>query len=119
MARTTSSAVKSIVTTSVADVTTPFIDDANLLVTAHLGDSGLSAALLEMIERYLAAHYVTISQGGQLTLQKVGQSSEMIAGKFSTGLNSTRYGQQAVALDTTGALAKIAEPSKKALFKVI
>ena len=43
MARTTDTEVKKIISLNSVTDTTPFIATANLLVTKHLGNSGLSA----------------------------------------------------------------------------
>jgi len=118
MALVTDSEVKAVIDTE--RDTTPFINAAHLIVTEDLANSGHSNDRLKQIELYLAAHFVCVTEeSGGLTSSKVGQASETYGGKFTQGFNLTRYGQQAVVLDTTGALAALAEPTKKAEFSVI
>ena len=82
-------------------------------LAAHAG----SSSLLEYIQLLLSAHF--------LSLYERTTKSEGIAGEFSVtyalevdmGLRSTEYGQQAIALDPTGLLAR--DGMKKARFSVI
>lgn len=61
MARTTEAAVKLIVETSLGTTAIEaLIDDASLFVDENLLGQGLSASLLTSIEKYLAAHLVTV-----------------------------------------------------------
>lgn len=118
MARVTDSEVKAIIDTS--RDTTPFINNANLLITEILANSGLSTDRLKMIELYLSAHFVAVTEEkGGLTSSKVGNSSDSFGGDYTQGLNLTRYGQQAVLLDTSGLLAGMATPKKRAEFQVL
>src|ERR1700679_3492232 len=91
---------------------TGFINTADLLITEELSNvrPALSVLRLTQIEKYLAAHYccVAIERGG-LTRQRVGESEDFYQG-FSNkeiSLSSTRFGQQAVILDTSGRLGEI------------
>lgn len=102
----------------------PFIDTASLVVDEELVGVGLSDARLKQIEMYLAAHYLAIAtDNARLLYKKVGQGAEKYAGaapEEGDGLASTRFGQQAIALDTTGTLARMANTKvKKALFRVL
>ncbi len=108
MARTTDAAVKQIISLNVITDTTPFINTANLLVTRHLGNSNLGNALLEEIEKYLAAHLVALhNDERQLTEQKLGDATDKYAGEFGSKLNFTQWGQMVQMLDDTGILAGI------------
>jgi hypothetical protein len=89
--------------------TTPFIATADLIVTEDLANAGLSQARLTQIELYLAAHFVCITEErGGVAAEKLGDASERYnapaTGKDIGGLATTRYGQQALALDTSGIL---------------
>jgi len=108
MARTNSALVKEIVTTSMTDLTA-FITAANLIVTDKLSSSGLSAATLTEIERWLAAHFVVCKER-QPTSKRIGETEESYNWNTNTGLLRTTYGQAAIALDTTGTLSKIGKP---------
>jgi hypothetical protein len=121
-ARVTAEAVKEVVSTSLSDdvVLTNHIDTANVLVDEHLGASGLSDALLQKIELYLAAHYVALTEeGGALTRDKIGDADQSYANIYDMGLKGTRFGQQALALDSTGALSAATTSSLKAEFRVV
>ena len=99
---------------------TPFIDTAHILVNEELAGKGLTDERLRLIELYLAAHFLTVTEErGGLKSTKTGQGSESYGGKFGTGLNLTRYGQQAMALDTTGTLASNVSSERKAYFRVL
>lgn len=87
---------------------TAFIATANSLtdyVDSCDSDGDLSSATLELIERWLAAHYY--AHADQLQKSKTtGDASSSFQGEFGKGLESTQYGQAAMNLDTTGCLAK-------------
>jgi hypothetical protein len=107
--------------------TTPMIADAELIVTEILASSGLSPARLDLITKYVAAHFVClVEENGGITQEKVGNSENRYIGVPTTyksvtrGFNITRYGQQALMFDTSGLLAAAtANSGMKALFKVI
>ena len=123
-ARTSPEAVKEIVQTSLTDavVLTNHIDTANLLVTTHLvGTTPVIAdPLLKKIELYLAAHFVALTEErGSLTRSKMGDADESFANIFEQGYKSTRYGQTALALDSTGTLARVSQTDLKAAFRIV
>jgi hypothetical protein len=102
----------------------PFIETANLLVDEELDGKGLSDERLRQIELYLAAHFTSLrAERGQLRRTGTGDSTEVYAGKFVEGFALTRYGQQALMLDTTGTLAALSAAAKtqarKAEFRVV
>ena len=110
--------VKEIISTSLTDLTA-FITAADLIVTEDLNDKGLSVARLKEIERWLAAHLVAINEDrARKSGEGIGRSNVQFGGQYGLGLNHTRYGQQAIILDTSGTLAaKIT--GKKAIFDPI
>ncbi len=62
-----------------------------------------SAALLERIEAYLAAHFY--GHADQFyTEKKTGDADAVFQGKTEMGLQSTQYGQTAISLDKSGCL---------------
>ena len=87
----------------------PFILTASSLVSkCSSADTGgvHSASDLELIERWLAAHFYAHSD--QLPQNKsTGGASAGFQGQTAMVFNSTQYGQTALALDTTGYLAKL------------
>ncbi len=118
MPRVTVDEVKGLIKTSF-DVQ-PFIDTAELIIDEALVGQGLSVARLKTIELWLSAHFVAVAEErGALTRSKKGASEEEYEIKVGTGLNMTRFGQQAMALDTTGALAESAATLKVAQFRVV
>ena len=122
MARVTATTVREIITTSLTDevINTNHIVTANIYVTEHLGTSGLSDAILGRIELYLAAHYVALTEeGGALTRDKLGDADTSFANIYDQGLKSTRFGQSALALDSTGILVGVSTTTLKAQFRVI
>jgi hypothetical protein len=105
MARTTDTEVKKIISLNTVTDTTPFIDTANLLVTKHLGNSGLSDDELTQIEKYLTAHLLTLhNDERQLKTQKLGDATDTYAGNFGKGLEFSQFGQMVLMLDSTGTM---------------
>ncbi len=96
------------------------INTANLYVDTHLLSAGHSSNILQRIELYLAAHIVALTEErGSLKGGKFGDASEFLADVFSEGFRSTRFGQLALALDTSGILAKLGQSTLKAEFRVV
>jgi len=121
-ARVTGESVKEIVTTDldVDLVTAHMVDTAHQFVEANLSSSGLSEGLLEKIELFLAAHYVVlVSERGGITRAKMGDADESYANVYGSGLASTRFGQAAINLDSTGTLAGMSSTAPKAEFRVV
>lgn len=106
MPRTTVDLVKIILPTNLSDeVIEIYIDDANLMVTDILGnDTTLSDGRKEMIERYLTAHMITVTQQRQLQKHEVEDASASYVGSFGKGLQGSTYGQALLDMDTTGKL---------------
>lgn len=77
------------------------------MVTQHCSDSSYSAAILELIERWLSAHFYVVMDPRvqQEGVSGVYQQFEPI--KVDLGLNLTKYGQQAMVLDYAGNLAAL------------
>jgi len=116
MARVTESEVKSIIDTSLSDLS-PYITVANQLVDEFAKDQGYNAARLKEIERWLAAHFVVqYEEKGGLTSSTLGDASESYVSEFGLGLNSSRYGKQVMILDTKKTLTTIGK--KKASITV-
>jgi hypothetical protein len=100
---------------------TSFIDTAHLIVDESLLNAGLSSARLTQIELYLAAHFALVThERGGLQRQKAGDAEDYYQSSgFKTGLQATRYGQQATILDTSGTLGALATSAVKAQFRVV
>lgn len=105
---------------SAAVVTSNMLPTAENIVTVHLTGKGHSDTTLDDITLYLAAHFVAlVEEGGAVTMRGLGEARDGFADVFSAGLGSTRFGQTALALDTTGTLTRLTAPSLKAEFKVV
>ena len=107
--RVTTNEVKAIIETSLVDLD-PFITSANTFINAILADEisagNISSALLSELEKWLAAHFVAI-RDPQVKSEKLGDAQATYRGKEGMGLRATTYGQQALALDSTGLLAQV------------
>ena len=101
--RVTQTDVAAIVAITAGVDATLFISMANMIVNEELAPRGvLSAQRLFEIERYLAAHFYAV-QDPQSQSESAGVSVSY-EGSASENLKRTRYGQQAIVLDTTGRL---------------
>ena len=90
---------------------TPWLQSANVIVTARCLTAGYSTEMLELIERYLAAHLYMMNQR-VLVRRKIGQSEdEWDRGKVGLGLDLTPWGQMIKTLldpkNTLGFKAKL------------
>jgi len=122
MARTTYAAVIKIIesdTTITTDMA-PFIEVANVLITKVCTDydETTDAVQLELIERWLAAHFYAIRDQRKDT-EKAGPVSESNQYKVDLYLAQTIYGQQAMLIDTSGLLAALNKSMKDGLGAVV
>lgn len=100
---------------------------ASLIVTEDLSGKGLSDARLKAIEALLTAHFVIqLTERGGLTSSEVDNSKDQyvsysaLGNSALTGLNLSRYGQQAMLFDTSGTLKEMSKTvALKARFSVI
>lgn len=111
MPRTTSLLVGGIIEVDSSITVDPFIDVANELVTeCCTGDNGpdteYTETRLELIERWLAAHFYAI-RDMRPDNEKAGSVAEKYQYKVDLYLANTMYGQQALILDTNGGLAAL------------
>lgn len=106
MPRTTATLVSTILESPDADPTVfdPDIGMANELVTEVCAPLGYSDTRLEYIERLLAAHFYCI-RNPQVTFFSAGTVQESYDSKVDLRLQVTKYGQQAMIMDTKGGLA--------------
>jgi|GEM_PF-1757021 len=82
------------------------IETANSIVTdicLNTASYTYTTAKLELVERWLAAHFYTVTDG-QVTVEQVASLRQQYAFKIDLYLNNTKYGQMALALDTNGSL---------------
>lgn len=85
------------------------IQVANRLVTDLLVGKGMSADRLRDVELYLAAHFISMKDqdAGQTVSKSAGETEATYGGNLSEALSHTRYGQQALILDTSGTLTSV------------
>lgn len=84
----------------------PFIDTANDLVTRLCTNSNYSDNTLELIERWLSAHFYAV-RDPRTTTEGAGGVSAGYESRVDLGLNLTRYGQQAMLVDSDNNLAAL------------
>jgi len=117
MARTTVDNVEAIIEIDSGISLTPFIEVANALVTEKCavndsdGNAVYTDTRLELIERWLAAHFYHIRDNRPNT-DKADVVSRTFRSKVDLGFAVTHYGQQAMLLDTNGGLAALNEQMK-------
>jgi len=121
-ARVSAGAVKEIIATDLSGdvILTSMIDTANLYIDTHLSSAGHGEPILRKIELYLAAHFVALTEEkGGMVRDKLGDAETEFADNFSDGIGSTRFGQTAISLDTSGTLASLGAAKLKAQFRVV
>lgn len=104
--RTTDELVAGIIEVNVSIPLTPFIFPANELVTEVCVPAAYTDERLELIERFLAAHFYTL-RDPRTTDEKAGSVSATYQSKVDLFLSTSHYGQTAMVLDTAGGLAKL------------
>lgn len=83
--------------------TSTFILPANNLVRRYCEPLGYDEETLELIERYLAAHFYCVTARRPVE-QYVGQARNRYEDNVGLGLDATWYGQQAKLFDSLGGL---------------
>lgn len=115
--RTTDTAVQGIVEQDTSIPLTPFIETASLMVDdVAVASPAYTAARLELIERWLAAHFYKIRDQMVQNEQAKGVGQTF---QYTLGLNLhvTTYGQQAMMLDPDGNLAALSKRMEKGIAK--
>jgi hypothetical protein len=113
--RTTAAAVEGILDESPSLTLTPFIETASYLVdkacataTQDDGSDYYTATDLELIERWLSAHFYHIA-ATRANREEAGSVAETKRSKVDLKLSLTHYGQQAMLLDVAGGLTTLNE----------
>lgn len=119
MARTTDEAVREImdVDPGITDLE-PFITPANALVTevCAVVDT-YDDERLELIERWLAAHFVCMRDPRYVT-EKADRVQATYQSKVDLFLSTSHYGQMAMVLDTAGGLKALNKNSARRTMSV-
>lgn len=123
MARITKSELQAVFQTDAGNETLDaMIEMANIMVTQSLSGVTspvtLSAAELKMIEKMLAAHFLSLYDPRE-TRMEIGDGVAWYEGQeaFDMGLKRTSYGQQALIMDRTGTLAR--QGMRRATWRVV
>jgi len=113
MARTTPTDVKTIFETDLSDSTIQgWIDIATLIVDdIEDADPTLKAIRLERIEKLLSAHFAGSQDQRIAQTSAESKSVEFQGDTEMTDLRATKYGQNAIALDSTGTLSTLGKPT--------
>jgi hypothetical protein len=112
--------VKELVKTNISDVSS-FITTASVMYDQVFTATDYSDAYGKQIILYLAAHFLAMREEyGGLTGQTAGDGKDVYVqsslGSTGQGLSLSRYGQQALALDSLGKLSAVGR--QKAAFRV-
>lgn len=83
-----------------------FIDTASIMVDECCLGVGYTETRLELIERWLAAHLYALREQVPAS-ENAGDVAVSYQYKVDLHLNQTKYGQQAMLLDTEGGLATL------------
>jgi hypothetical protein len=111
--RTTDAAVQGIIEVDSSILLDPFIETASSLVDdVAAATNAPGTSRLELIERYLSAHFYTLRDPRPVS-ERAGPVSNTFQSKVDTGLMTSHYGQMAISLDPTGVL-KNASKGKRA-----
>lgn len=95
----------------------PYIEAASAIIDdvaacAIAKDKTLSSTRLELLERWLSAHFYVMSDQ-PYTEKETGQSRGVFQGKTGMYLEASKYGQMAVTMDSSGCLFAIASGERK------
>jgi hypothetical protein len=111
--RTTEVAVQGIVEHDATITLTPFIEVASSIVDdVCADDSDYDATKLELIERWLSAHFYHIRDKA-VASEKAGSVAQNFQYKLGLMFASTMYGQMAMTVDHKGHLAALSKRAEK------
>lgn len=101
--RTSIDDVRSLLQNEDADVFV-MMQVANDIVDTWLMGSGLTSKILARIEAFLACHFYLLSNPELVREEYDKARYQYVQAKVDEGFRATKWGQMALALDTTGAL---------------
>jgi len=116
--RTTANAVGEIIKIKSSVSIDPFIEAANVIVTKHCVDPDFTAEELELIERWLSAHFYRMREL-QRASQKAGPAYVSFDSVLELGFDNSTYGQMAMRLDWSGALSILNEQAKRGATPIV
>jgi hypothetical protein len=104
--RVTPAEVATIIPVEASVDVTPYIEAASLIVSDVCSNSDYSDAKLKMIELWLSAHFYAVREP-TAAAERAGSVGATYDSKVDLAFCLTRYGQQALLLDTEGYLAAL------------
>lgn len=110
--RTTEAAVRKLIETDLTDVS-PFMEAASVIVDDIASANTVSGSRLELIERWLSAHFIEVKDPRASSESAGGVSQSFAMGSRGMYFELTFYGQQAMLLDSTGTLIAMQTDAKK------
>lgn len=117
MSRVTESEVQGLFPETVSNLSEA-VKSATLIVDEELTTAGLSTARMKRIELFLAGHFAALShERGGILISKIGDTRQEYADVYGKGFEATRWGIQALAMDSSGRLASAGK--RTARFKVV
>jgi hypothetical protein len=100
-----------------------FVSIAENIATTLLSNKGLSTKTMDTVVLYLTAHLLVLTyENGGLRRERMGDSDDSYVTPdiSAKGFASTRFGQMAMILDTTGTLAaSTTNAGLKARFEIV
>jgi hypothetical protein len=118
MSRVTDDDVREIIELEADQDIEPFISVAHELVNTVCTSPLLTTKLLFEIERWLSAHFAAVGDP-RTFIEKADEVSIHYQTKLGYDLRVTHWGQQAIVLDISGALAALGQEKKVASLKYI
>lgn len=115
--RTTSELVAGVIEVDETIPLDPFISVASELVTELCLGKGYSDDRLELIERWLSAHFYT-NRDPRTVREEAGPVSASYQSKLALNLGTSHYGQTAMMLDTAGGLSALSRDLRKQTLSV-
>lgn len=103
-------------TTTVVDA---YIASSTVFITEAFDGVTISDDLLKEIERWFTAHMIASTRERVSKKEGAGGASIEYAIEVGMGMKGTQYGQTAIAIDTTGTLAILADEKKPIVFKAM
>lgn len=91
---------------------TVFITSANRIINKVITSTSMTETDKKDVEMWLAAHFVAIRDTRSAS-ETAGPVSQSVQYQLGLGLNVTMYGQQAMLLDSSGALARLNRTSQE------
>lgn len=98
----------------------PFVAIAEAFTTQFLAGKGLSDAVLKEVQRYVAAHFLFVTETGVHEVLRIADVSERFTkSEKNPGLMDSRFGRMAVTLDPSGTLSELARPRPAAELRLV